>query len=155
MAAPGRSSDVISALPGTIRPLRDRLRALGGVYISAQFTLVPGHRGTPLIAAHLKQLRPFLGPGDFEPGAFGHALVEELARADYTIGDDCLFGILPDAFGVHVLRALEIDTLIIGGIVTNGGVASTLRDAHLRNIHTDAAFGRMRGIPTPLCMTQH
>ena len=33
-------------------------------------------------------------------------------------------------------RALEIDTLIVGGIVTNGGVASTVRDAHLRNIHT-------------------
>ena len=27
-------------------------------------------------------------------------------------------------------------TLILGGIVTNGGVASTLRDAHLRNIDT-------------------
>ena len=27
-------------------------------------------------------------------------------------------------------------TGIIGGIVTNGGVASTLRDAHLRNVDT-------------------
>ena len=34
------------------------------------------------------------------------------------------------------MRALEIDRLIVGGIVTNGGVASTLRDAHLRNIET-------------------
>ena len=31
---------------------------------------------------------------------------------------------------------MKIDTLIIGGIVTNGGVASTVRDAHLRDIHT-------------------
>jgi nicotinamidase-related amidase len=31
---------------------------------------------------------------------------------------------------------MNIDTLIVGGIVTNGGVASTVRDAHLRNIHT-------------------
>ena len=31
---------------------------------------------------------------------------------------------------------MQIDTLIIGGIVTNGGVASTVRDAHLRDIHT-------------------
>jgi nicotinamidase-related amidase len=29
-----------------------------------------------------------------------------------------------------------VETLIVGGIVTNGGVASTVRDAHLRNIHT-------------------
>ena len=36
----------------------------------------------------------------------------------------------------YIMRALDIDTLIVGGIVTNGGVASTLRDAHLRNIHT-------------------
>jgi len=35
-----------------------------------------------------------------------------------------------------ILRALGIDTLVIGGIVTNGGVASTVRDAHLRSIHT-------------------
>jgi nicotinamidase-related amidase len=36
----------------------------------------------------------------------------------------------------YILRALGIETLIVGGIVTNGGVASTLRDAHLRNIET-------------------
>ena len=31
---------------------------------------------------------------------------------------------------------IDIDTLIVGGIVTNGGVASTVRDAHLRNLNT-------------------
>ena len=36
----------------------------------------------------------------------------------------------------YILRHLGIDTLIVGGIVTNGGVASTLRDAHLRGLHT-------------------
>ena len=34
------------------------------------------------------------------------------------------------------MRAVGIEHLIVGGIVTNGGVASTLRDAHLRNIET-------------------
>ena len=34
----------------------------------------------------------------------------------------------------YILRALGIDTLIIGGIVTNGGVASTVRDAHVRDL---------------------
>ena len=33
-----------------------------------------------------------------------------------------------------VLRKLDIDRLIVGGIVTNGGVASTVRDAHVRDI---------------------
>ncbi|MEM8656744.1 MAG: isochorismatase family cysteine hydrolase, partial [Pseudomonadota bacterium] len=36
----------------------------------------------------------------------------------------------------YILRALGLTTLIIGGIVTNGGVASTVRDAHLRDIDT-------------------
>jgi nicotinamidase-related amidase len=34
------------------------------------------------------------------------------------------------------MRALDLEALIIGGIVTNGGVASTVRDAHLRNVET-------------------
>ena len=36
----------------------------------------------------------------------------------------------------YIMRAMGIEHLIVGGIVTNGGVASTLRDAHLRNIET-------------------
>ena len=31
-----------------------------------------------------------------------------------------------------VLRKAEITTLLVAGIVTNGGVASTVRDAHVR-----------------------
>jgi ureidoacrylate peracid hydrolase len=34
-----------------------------------------------------------------------------------------------------VLRKAGIDTLVFTGIVTNGGVASTLRDAHVRDFH--------------------
>ena len=55
----GQSAEAIAALPGRIRPVRDALRAAGGTYISAQFTLVPGPAGEPLIAPHLKVLRPF------------------------------------------------------------------------------------------------
>ena len=33
-----------------------------------------------------------------------------------------------------VLRKFGVDTLIVSGIVTNGGVASTVRDAHVRDI---------------------
>jgi nicotinamidase-related amidase len=31
------------------------------------------------------------------------------------------------------LRKAKIETLIVAGIVTNGGVASTVRDAHVRD----------------------
>ena len=131
----GQSAAAIAALPEGIRPLRDALRAKGGIYISAQFTLVPGPGGVPLIAQHLKALRPFLTTGDFAPGAWGHTLVAELRDADYTI-EKVSYSAFYQTRLEYILRALGIDHLIVGGIVTNGGVASTLRDAHLRNIET-------------------
>ncbi|NRA98611.1 MAG: cysteine hydrolase [Rhodobacteraceae bacterium] len=131
----GQSSDAISALPDRVRPLVNALRAKGGVYVSAQFTLVPGPDGEPLIAPHLKELRPFLGKGDFAPGSFGHSLVDELAPADFTI-EKVAYSAFYQTRLEYILRYLDIDTIIVGGIVTNGGVASTVRDAHLRNVHT-------------------
>lgn len=131
----GQSADAIAALPARIAPLRAALIAAGGTYISAQFTLVPGRDGAPLIAPHLLALRPFLTKGDFAPNSFGHALVDSLQPADFTI-EKIAYSAFYQTRLEYVLRASTIDTLIVGGIVTNGGVASTVRDAHLRNIHT-------------------
>ena len=131
----GLGTEAIAALPARIAPLRDALRAAGGIYVSAQFTLVPGPGGAPLIAPHLKELRPFLTTGDFAPGGFGHALVGPLTPADYTV-EKVAYSAFYQTRLEYILRFLEIDTIILGGIVTNGGVASTLRDAHLRNIDT-------------------
>ena len=131
----GQTGAALTPLPGRIRPLAQALRAKGGVFVSAQFTLVPRPDGQPLIAPHLKTLRPFLTTGDFAPGAWGHALVDELGPADYTV-EKVAYSALYQTRLEYILRALGIDTLIIGGIVTNGGVASTLRDAHLRGLHT-------------------
>jgi nicotinamidase-related amidase len=131
----GHSSAAISALPARVAPVRVALRAHGGTYVSAQFTLVPGPGGAPLIASHLKSLRPFLGKGDFAPGAFGHQLVEPLQPADYTV-EKVAYSAFYQTRLEYILRALGIDRLLIAGIVTNGGVASTLRDAHLRDIDT-------------------
>ncbi|MCR9150440.1 MAG: cysteine hydrolase [Rhodobacteraceae bacterium] len=131
----GQTAPAIAALPGRIAPLAAALRDAGGVYVSAQFTLVPGPGGAPLIAPHLMALRPVLGKGDFAPGGWGHALVDALAPADYVI-EKVAYSAFWQTRLDYILRALGIDTLIVGGIVTNGGVASTLRDAHLRNIDT-------------------
>jgi nicotinamidase-related amidase len=131
----GQAAASIAALPDRIAPVRDALANHGGTYISAQFTLVPGPGGEPLIAPHLKALRPFLTKGDFAPGSFGHGLVERLAPADYTI-EKVAYSAFYQTRLEYILRALGLETLIVGGIVTNGGVASTLRDAHLRNIDT-------------------
>lgn len=130
----GQTAAAIAALPARIRPLRDALRAAGGLYISAQFTLVPGPDG-PLISPHLKALRPFLGAGDFAPGGWGHALVDELQPADFTV-EKVAYSAFWQTRLDFILKKMGIETLIVGGIVTNGGVASTIRDAHLRDLHT-------------------
>lgn len=88
-----------------------------------------------MAAPHLKRLRPFLGPGDFAPGAWGHALVDDLAPADYTV-EKVAYSAFWQTRLEHILRMTGTGTLIVGGIVSNGGVASTLRDAHLRGIET-------------------
>lgn len=131
----GQSSPAIAPLPGRIAPVIAALRRHGGHYVSAQFTLVPRPRGEPLIAPHLKALRPFLTRGDFEPGAFGHDLVDALKPADFTV-EKINYSAFYQTRLEWVLGAIGVDTLIIGGIVTNGGVASTVRDAHLRGIGT-------------------
>lgn len=131
----GQGSAAIAALPGRIRPLQGALRRAGGVHVSAQFTLVPGPGGAPLIAPHLKALRPFLGAGDFAPGGFGHDLVDALAPADYSV-EKVAYSAFYQTRLDYILRALGIDTILVGGIVTNGGVASTIRDAHLRDLRT-------------------
>ena len=130
----GQKAEAIAALPARIKPLRDALKAAGGHFISAQFTLVPGPDG-PLISPHLKTLRPFLGDGDFAPGGFGHALVDTLQPADFTV-EKVAYSAFYQTRLEFILRKMGIEALIVGGIVTNGGVASTLRDAHLRDIHT-------------------
>jgi len=131
----GQGAASIAALPDRIAPLARAVQASGGHYISAQFTLVPDRHGAPLIAPHLKALRPFLGKGDFAPGSFGHTLVDALQPADFVI-EKVAYSAFYQTRLEYVMRAVGIETLIVGGIVTNGGVASTLRDAHLRNIET-------------------
>ena len=131
----GQGAPAIAALPARVRPVADAVQKAGGLYISAQFTLVPGRGGEPLIAPHLKKLRPFLTKGDFAPNSWGHALVDEMQPADVTV-EKVAYSALYQTRLEYILRATGIEHLIVGGIVTNGGVASTLRDAHLRNIET-------------------
>lgn len=131
----GQSAASIAALPDRVAPLVAALRAKGGRYFSAQFTLVPDRDGEPLIAPHLKELRPFLGKGDFAPGSFGHTLVDTLYPADFVV-EKVAYSSFYQTRLEYLMRATGVENLIVGGIVTNGGVASTLRDAHLRNIET-------------------
>jgi len=129
----GQTAPDIAALPARLAPLADLMRERGGWIVSTHFTLVPGKRGEPIISPHLKKLRPFLGKGDFLPGAWGHALVDELAPADLSV-EKVAYSAFYMTRLEWVLRKAGIAKLYVAGLVTNGGVASTLRDAHVRDI---------------------
>lgn len=132
--ARGRQANAdIAALPARLKPLADAVRAKGGLIAATMFTLVPGRGGEPIISPHLKKLRPFLRRGDFAPGSWGQQLVDELQPADIAV-EKLAYSAFYMSRLEWVLRKSGVDRLIVGGIVTNGGVASTVRDAHVRDI---------------------
>jgi nicotinamidase-related amidase len=130
-----QKSAAIAALPERHKRLADAVRSAGGWIVSTHFTLVPGRAGAPFISPHLKRLRPFLTAGDFAPGSFGQDLIEVLQPSDLKV-EKVAFSAFYQSRMEWMLARAGIDTLIFGGIVTNGGVASTVRDAHVRDFHT-------------------
>lgn len=134
-ARAGLGTERMAAMPARILPLAGMLRERGGHSIATQFTLVPDRNGRPLISPHLKTLRPFLKGGDFAPGSWGQQTIDELRPVDFAVEK-----IAYSAFYMTrlewVLRKEGIEKLYVAGLVTNGGVASTLRDAHVRDLET-------------------
>jgi ureidoacrylate peracid hydrolase len=130
----GQASQSIAALAERLVPVADAMRAAGGWIVSTHFTLIPGKGGEPFISPHLQKLRPFLGRGDFTPGAFGHQLIDVLQPTDLSV-EKVAFSAFYQSRLEWVLHRAGIKTLVFSGIVTNGGVASTLRDAHVRDFH--------------------
>jgi nicotinamidase-related amidase len=143
----GQSDPAIAALPARLAPLVRVARNRGILIVATLFTLVPGRGGEPIISPHLKALRPFLKKGDFAPGSWGQQLVEPLAPADVNI-EKIAYSAFHASRLEWVLKKCGIEHLYFTGIVTNGGVASTVRDAHVREFHCSvisdgcAAFGQ-------------
>jgi len=143
----GQGDPEIAALPARLAPLVQAMRLAGGWIASTHFTLVPGKGGEPIISPHLKALRPFLRKGDFAPGSWGHRLVDTLQPSDLPIEKVAYSAFYMTRFE-WLLRKCGIERLIVGGIVTNGGVSTTVRDAHVRDIDVTvlsdgcAAFGK-------------
>ena len=132
----GAVSAAARALPQLVLPVARALKAAGGLVAASQFTLWPDAQGEPMISPHLKALRPFLRRGDFAPGSVGQANVVELQPlidvSVCKVAYSAFFNTQLD----WVLRHAGIETVAVCGIVTNGGVASTVRDAHMREYHT-------------------
>ena len=129
-----QSHPSIAAIPGRLAPLVQAARKRGVLIAATLFTLVPGRGGEPIISPHLKALRPFLKKGDFAPGGWGQQLVEPLAPADVNV-EKIAYSAFHASRLEWVLRKCGVEHLYFTGIVTNGGVASTVRDAHVREFH--------------------
>lgn len=137
-------------LPARVAAVARALKAAGGLVVASQFTLWPDAAGEPMVSPHLQALRPYLRKGDFAPGSWGQANVDALGGLiDVTVSKVAYSAFFNTQLD-WVLRRAGIDTVAVCGIVTNGGVASTVRDAHMRDYRTlvladgCAAFGEER-----------
>lgn len=132
----GAVSEAARALPARVADVARAVKATGGLVVASQFTLWPDARGEPMISPHLLALRPFLRRGDFAPGSRGQANVAELAYLIDVSVSKVAYSAFFNTQLDWVLRHAGIHTVAVCGIVTNGGVASTVRDAHMREYHT-------------------
>ncbi len=123
-------------LPARVAPVAEAVKKRHGMVAASLFTLWPDTEGQPMISPHLLARRPFLCSGDFAPGSWGQANVDAIAPwVDVSVckvAYSAFFNTQLD----WVLRRAGVDTVVVCGIVTNGGVASTVRDAHMRDYHT-------------------
>ena len=122
-------------LPERMAPVASAIKARGGLICASQFTLWPNAQGEPMISAHLQERRPFLRRGDFAPGSRGQANVDVLAPLVDVSVSKVAYSAFFNTQLDWVLKKAGVDTLVVCGIVTNGGVASTVRDAHVRDYH--------------------
>lgn len=118
-----------SAVDNAVRLVGGARRA-GVPIVASRFTLFPGPDGHPLISSHLARLRPFLRAGDFGPGSWGHRSIDEVGEPDFVV-DKVAYSAFAHTQLEWWLRRSGIGALAICGIVTNGGVASTVRSAHV------------------------
>lgn len=132
----GCANPAAQALPARVAPVARAVKAAGGLVVASQFTLWPGIDGQPMVSPHLLALRPFLRAGDFAPGSHGQACVDELRPlvdvAVQKVAYSAFFNTQLD----WLLQRCRIERVAVCGIVTNGGVASTVRDAHMRDYQT-------------------
>ncbi|HEY7608289.1 MAG TPA: isochorismatase family cysteine hydrolase [Alphaproteobacteria bacterium] len=131
----GAVHPALAALPARVAAVAKAVRAWGGWTVATLFTLVPGRDGEPFVAPHLKALRPFLAKGDFVPGGWGQDVVDALKPVDFKV-EKIAYSAFHQSRLEFVLKKAGVTTLIFTGIVTNGGVASTLRHAHVLEFET-------------------
>jgi nicotinamidase-related amidase len=129
----GAVSEKARALPAKVEQVAKRIKENAGLVVASQFTLWPGTGGEPLISDHLKKLRPFLKKGDFQPMSWGQQNVDTLKDLIDLSVSKVAYSAFFNTQLDWVLARAGIKELVVCGIVTNGGVASSVRDAHVRD----------------------
>jgi ureidoacrylate peracid hydrolase len=99
---------------------------------ASKFTVFTAPGGRPLGLEHIIRQRPFLADEGFRMGDPGRELVASLPRPDYELDKPRFSAFHGTALEV-LLRSLDIDTVVLTGIVTHGGVEATARDAMIRD----------------------
>ena len=110
----------------------EAVRRVGAPVIATRFMIFTDPDGRAVGLDHMLAVRPFLAREGFRRGSPGCEVIDALPRADYEIERyrySAFFGTPLEL----LLRGLGVHTLILAGIVTNGAVESTARDAHLRD----------------------
>ena len=129
----GAVSEKARALPAKVEGVAKHIKENAGLVVASPFTLWPGIGGEPLISDHLKKLRPFLKEGDFQPMSWGQQNVDALKDLiDFSVSKVAYSAFFNTQLDWVLARA-GIKELVVCGIVTNGGVASSVRDAHMRD----------------------
>ena len=118
----GKTAAAIAALLARHQKLAKAMRTAGGWIVLTHVILAPGRDGEPVMSPHLKNLRPFLGRGNFAPGSFGRELIADLQPSDLQV-EKVAFSAFYQSRMEWMLPSVSIRTLIFGAIVTNGRVA--------------------------------
>jgi nicotinamidase-related amidase len=124
------------AIPERVLEVAKVIKQHDGLVVASQFTLWPDTQGQPMISPHLKQLRPFLRKGDFAPGSHGQACVDLLKPVIDVAVQKVAYSAFFNTQLDWLLKKNNIARVVVCGIVTNGGVASSVRDAHMRDYDT-------------------
>lgn len=100
--------------------------------IASQYLILTDLEGQPLLSPQILKVRPFLAKEGFRLGTPGFEIIEELPPPDYKI-EKVAFSAFYNTRLEFLLKKLNITSLLIAGVGTNGAVESTVRDAHLRD----------------------
>jgi ureidoacrylate peracid hydrolase len=128
----GLPVDRLRGIVPTIARVTRAAKAAGLPVFASKFTIYTSPGGKPLGLDHIVKARPFLLTEGFRLHDPGRELVADLPHPDYEL-DKPRFSAFHGTPLEVLLRSLDIDTVVLTGIVTHGGVEATARDAMIRD----------------------